>query len=314
MERIFSVDDIVGTLWKLDPNNNSSSNPVGEHSNGPNAGLENILGQGPAEEIFKKITRVDSDWAFQEFFKFQVSTDSAKAESSDTPEKTMRRNESIWAFQEFLKNYVLNDSCKADGDKREEDADHSCDANPSDAHVCSEVAKLDCSRSPSHGADVHNPEHDDSQSDVGSHQQGHGSLLNPQGRDFNVDVHVHQHALAPVPVADPISESNLIKTSVTDASNLKGPDGIQHHDASHLETPSNNASSINEISDSPEHQVSGALNPLFTGLQNVVPSLGHCNPHEYEIILKRQLDMACAAVASTRVCFCVLLHTLLFYR
>jgi hypothetical protein len=51
----------------------------------------------------------------------------------------------------------------------------------------------------------------------------------------------------------------------------------------------------------PEQQILGALNPLFTGLQNEIRNLSHRNPQEYEMLLKRQLDMACAAVAIARV-------------
>lgn len=308
MERIFSVDDIVGTLWKLDPNNNSSSgNLAGEHSN---VVLENILAQdsgGSPEEIFKKITRVDSDWCFQDFFNYQVSANSAKAEGGDTPEKKVRRNESMWAFQEFLKNFVSNDPCKAEGkandmNERNEDANRGSDldlhANPIGAPVCVEASEPDCSRSSSHNSD----RHDDIQSNVGSHQHGHGFLLNPQARETNIDVHGHQqsHVLTgdpPLnPIFDPSSISNPIKPPA-----MKGPYGIQHHETAPIETPCNDASSDTEISDFSEHQISGALNPLFTGLQNAVPNFGHCRPHEYEIFLKRQLDMACAAVALTQI-------------
>eukprot|EP00250_Pteridium_aquilinum_P020536 c24853_g1_i2 orf=451-1842(+) len=316
MERNFSVDDIVGTLWKLDANstNISSSNLIGEHS----LGLESFLAQdsgGHAEEVFKKISRVDSDWAFQEFFKFQVSADSAKAESTDAPEKTMRRNESMWAFQEFLKNYVLNDSCKADGKsvnahKSEEDADQNCDldlnANSSNVHGCGLASKLDSGKYGVDDGDEHNSKQSHNDSDDGSHQHGcgHGPLPDPKHSDVNIDVHSHQqsHGLMSDSlqnlVSNPLSNQNLFETpAIGDASTLKRAHNIERYNSNLLGTPSKDAPSISEL---PEQQVCGALNPLFTGLQNVMPNLGHCNPREYEIMLKRQLDLACAAVASTR--------------
>jgi hypothetical protein len=62
----------------------------------------------------------------------------------------------------------------------------------------------------------------------------------------------------------------------------------------------------------PEQQILGALNPLFTGLQNEIRNLSHRNPQEYEMLLKRQLDMACAAVAIARVSFSTLFSSLCF--
>lgn len=50
----------------------------------------------------------------------------------------------------------------------------------------------------------------------------------------------------------------------------------------------------------PEQQVSGALNPLFTGLKNELPNVICNNPREYEHFLKQRLDLACAAVALAR--------------
>jgi len=50
-------------------------------------------------------------------------------------------------------------------------------------------------------------------------------------------------------------------------------------------------------------QVTGALNPLFSGLRDEVNCGDQTsNPQEYEHFLKYKLDLACAAVALTRVC------------
>jgi hypothetical protein len=53
----------------------------------------------------------------------------------------------------------------------------------------------------------------------------------------------------------------------------------------------------------PSEAVEGALNPLFSGLRPVAnhPSAGGSYPEEYECFLKHKLEMACAAVAMTRV-------------
>lgn len=59
-------------------------------------------------------------------------------------------------------------------------------------------------------------------------------------------------------------------------------------------------SSAAEVIDPQDGQVSGALSPLFTGLQVDPNSFTHKDPQEYEHFLKRQLDMACAAVARAR--------------
>jgi hypothetical protein len=50
-------------------------------------------------------------------------------------------------------------------------------------------------------------------------------------------------------------------------------------------------------------EVTGALNPLFSGLRDEVNCGDQTsNPQEYEHFLKYKLDLACAAVALTRVC------------
>lgn len=47
-----------------------------------------------------------------------------------------------------------------------------------------------------------------------------------------------------------------------------------------------------------------AVNPLFSGLRDEVPAApASSDPREYEHFLKRRLDIACAAVAMSRVCF-----------
>ena len=50
-------------------------------------------------------------------------------------------------------------------------------------------------------------------------------------------------------------------------------------------------------------EVSGALNPLFSGIRDEVEiaATATSNPQEYEYMLKKKLDMACAAVALSRV-------------
>lgn len=49
-------------------------------------------------------------------------------------------------------------------------------------------------------------------------------------------------------------------------------------------------------------EVKGALNPLFSGLQDEVNPVPTSSPQEYEYFLKHKLELACAAVALTRVC------------
>ncbi|MCO5603885.1 hypothetical protein L7F22_058039 [Adiantum nelumboides] len=66
-------------------------------------------------------------------------------------------------------------------------------------------------------------------------------------------------------------------------------------------SPTTERSSAAELIDLREGQVSGALSPLFTGLQVDTNSFSQRDPQEYEHFLKRQLDMACAAVALARV-------------
>lgn len=340
MERNFSVDDIVGTLWKLDTNSsnntNSSSNPTGEPIHGSNFGLEIASAQelgGPADEVFKRITRVDSDWAFQDYLKLH---DSAKAEGSDTPEKAMRRNESMWAFQEFLKNYVLNESCTSDGKSLEagENKKVASDGQSLEAGENKKVAvrecdldlnvspssvpahKLDCGGSPSpvdhvgdahdikqgssHGAggnEMHNNKHSHSHNVVGDNNP---NPSNSMGTDVTVGVCSLQPGLRHAfevyhrPLDAPLFSSNFIEApAIKDDTTIMQPLRIQQHI---IKVPSDDV----HIKDFPEQQVSGALNPLFTGLQNVIPNVGHANPQEYEMMLKRQLDLACAAVASKR--------------
>lgn len=67
MERVFSVDDILGTFWKLDTQGDGT--PKDDHSNGKlsngfpsSASLQNL-------HAFQKMSRSSSEFMFQEFMK-----------------------------------------------------------------------------------------------------------------------------------------------------------------------------------------------------------------------------------------------------
>ncbi|KAI5073839.1 hypothetical protein GOP47_0011852 [Adiantum capillus-veneris] len=326
MERNFSVDDIVGTLWKLDTNSSntttiSSNHASGDPTHSSNFSLEIASAQdvgGPADEVYKRITRVDSYWGFQDYFKLH---DITKAEGSDTPERAMRRNESMWAFQEFLKNYVLNEASKAEGKihescKKEDlaDGEHSLDLNMSPSNA--PPHKVDCSGNSSQGADE-GVAHDVKQGCIlgadrivrcntkNSHSPRNVEGCNPNlSNSTHIDVSVgHQQDLSHTSGAhsrplDTVFDSRLTEAPyMKDDSTSMEPFGNQHHTLESLGDDAHNVEGFRE------QQVSGALNPLFTGLQNVMPNVGHGNPQEYEMMLKRQLDLACAAVASKRACY-----------
>eukprot|EP00250_Pteridium_aquilinum_P020537 c24853_g2_i2 orf=292-1137(+) len=266
MERKFSMDDILGSYWKREANS-IGGNINGELSYGLSLGGENLAmeSNGFTEDIGKKMSRIDSVFAFQEFLKnHSTSADSARPENVSKQEigKAMSRIDSVWAFQEFLKSNVFDDADAASTvEGREGDADEDrIYPNPS--------PNLNTSHSHTQ-ADVHNDEkYNPNLTSGDSHKP-----LDPRTPSAMEDCLIVEE-----------QRENFCNGSALSKSPIKG------------------GSSITEINEFPEQQVSGALNPLFTGLKADTNTFSHRNPQEYEVFLKRQLDMACAAFALTRGC------------
>ncbi|KAH7441308.1 hypothetical protein KP509_03G033300 [Ceratopteris richardii] len=305
MERNFSVDDIVGTLWKLDTNSCSSGcNPGTE----PNLGLEVVQEENdvPDEGIFKRITRVDSDWAFQDYFKVH---DSVKTEGSDAAEKPMKRNESMWAFQEFLKNCdSLRGEDKGCGANRSDDDAHGecgLDLNESPKNVPGN--RLDCGRNLKLSRDADSAE--DTRQSL-AHETGENQLQNLSNSQRHTDSNSKRSDSLNALDGDGFSHEKTLRcTSIASQRPHDGasPDSnltevVTKDDSASKESGQNHPQETldDDLHYLKEQQVLGALNPLFTGLKNMMPNLSHTDPREYEMVLKRQLDIACAAVASAR--------------
>ena len=107
MERNFSVDDIVGTLWKLDTNSDSN------HGHGHGAEQTQAMERfWPSEDSSKKMicSRSDSEWALEEFLKKnQPETIHNETSATSFPQNGMNRIDSMAAFQEFLRTYGCGD-------------------------------------------------------------------------------------------------------------------------------------------------------------------------------------------------------------
>ncbi|CAK9237391.1 unnamed protein product [Sphagnum jensenii] len=77
-------------------------------------------------------------------------------------------------------------------------------------------------------------------------------------------------------------------------------DEVSDITASHVIAGDQDAKPTSSVAE--EVEVTGALNPLFSGLRGEVNGRNQMiNPQEYEHFLKYKLDLACAAVALTRV-------------
>jgi hypothetical protein len=77
-------------------------------------------------------------------------------------------------------------------------------------------------------------------------------------------------------------------------------DEVSDITASHVIAGDQDVKPTSSVSE--EVEVTGALNPLFSGLRGEVNGRNQMiNPQEYEHFLKYKLDLACAAVALTRV-------------